>query len=900
MMAAVGMAAGASVTAVPTAPAPGLGSRAGRAFADLPLARKVALIPVLTLLLMGVMLAGGVQLNLRSTAALRSLDADVLEPLDRARAMQEGVTLLHTRLFALLSSGANESDLAAQKAREAALRDALGTRRAALEALLATPRASFGPAAEQLRLEFGGYEERVKKTLDFAAYDTSWGELLAGGADDQFVRLNAHLDELVAALSQRREAVTAATIAHSDATRWRLAALAAVTAALALLGAVAVGRGITRPLRRLTALTQRLAGGDTDVAVPDTERHDEVGAMARAVEVFRANALARRQGEEALQRTNEQFHTALDCMQQGLLVWDGEGRLRIVNRRFLEIMGLPEGTVVPGMSLRETLAASIRQGLHPGQDVETVLAEVEAILGSGRAFQAEIAFRPGLDIRVSGRLLPDGGNVVTFEDVTEKRRHEEKVAYMASHDALTGLPNRTMLQERLRQALGSAEAARGVAVLCLDLDHFKDVNDTLGHGTGDALLRQVATRLLGSVGKEEMVVRLGGDEFAVLITTAYAGARASRLATRLVERLAAPYLVDGHQVVTSTSVGVASAEDATSADDLLKQADIALYRAKEERGSVRLFRPGMDAGLRARRSLEDNLRAAIRREQFELHYQPLLRLADGRVTGFESLLRWKCPSRGLVPPNDFIPIAEQTGLIVPIGEWVLRAACAEAADWPEDIRLAVNLSPVQFRDRRLVQTVEEALDLSGLDPRRVELEITESSLLKNTEAVMSTLQRLHGLGVRISMDDFGTGYSSLSYLRRFPFDKIKIDRSFVSDIGRLPDCAFCAVKCRRATPSEDCADVIVRALARLGDSLGLTTTAEGVETVEQLAHLRRHGCTEAQGFLISRPRPAGDVAAMVRADYGTLLNPARKGVLRPWPAGSKRGAVATLLDAVAP
>jgi diguanylate cyclase (GGDEF)-like protein len=385
-------------------------------------------------------------------------------------------------------------------------------------------------------------------------------------------------------------------------------------------------------------------------------------------------------------------------------------------------------------------------------------------------------------------------------------------------------------------------------VLCLDLDHFKSVNDTLGHPVGDELLRAVSQRLTQCLGGDDVVARLGGDEFAVIQMAIGAPNDAGTLASQLIEVVSRPYDIAGHEVLIGVSIGIAVAPgDGVTADELLRNADLALYRAKAEgRGAFHFFEPEMDRQVQARRALEIDLRKAYSNDEFELYYQPLVNLESGEVSGFEALLRWHHPERGMVSPVEFIPLAEEIGLIVQIGEWVLRQACAEAATWPDDIKVAVNLSPVQFRSRTLVQVVLSALAYSRLSPDRLELEITESVLLGDNEANLATLHQLRELGARISMDDFGTGYSSLRYLRSFPFDKIKIDQSFVRDMVERPDCV-----------------AIVRAVAGLGLSLGIATTAEGVETQAQLQRVRAEGCTEVQGYLFSRPIPASGIAAVL-------------------------------------
>ncbi|MFL5233275.1 MAG: EAL domain-containing protein, partial [Microvirga sp.] len=464
-----------------------------------------------------------------------------------------------------------------------------------------------------------------------------------------------------------------------------------------------------------------------------------------------------------------------------------------------------------------------------------------------------VAIANGSPSDAANRLVAKGSDEVatlarTFNDLIEhlgaRQTLEQRLEHMAHHDALTDLPNRLRLRQATENELARVQRGETIAVLCLDLDHFKSVNDTLGHPAGDCLLRTVAERLRQSVRETDIVARVGGDEFAVVQVAAEQPRGAIVLADRLIETLAKPFDLDGHQVVIGTSIGIALApSDGLDTDQLMKNADMALYRAKADgRGVSRFFEPEMDAKMQARRTLEIDLRKALVEDEFELYYQPLVNLQSDAVSGFEALLRWNHPTRGLVPPSEFIPVAEEMGLIVPLGEKILRQACTEAAGWPDDIKVAVNLSPVQFKSKTLALAVISALASSGLPPHRLELEITESVLLQDSELTLTTLHQLRALGVRIAMDDFGTGYSSLSYLRSFPFDKIKIDQSFVRDMSGKEDSI-----------------AIVRAVAGLGKNLGMATTAEGVETQEQLRYLRQEGCTEVQGYLFSRPMPARNI-----------------------------------------
>ncbi|HST76790.1 MAG TPA: EAL domain-containing protein [Acetobacteraceae bacterium] len=557
-----------------------------------------------------------------------------------------------------------------------------------------------------------------------------------------------------------------------------------------------------------------------------------------------------------LEAANLWLDAALGNIAQGLCLYDAENRLKVVNRRFCEIFRLAPDRVVPGISFREVLEMSVAAGNHIGRSAGGLLAEEAGIAdlrASGDTRFQELSH--GRVIAISRQAMADGGWVATYEDVTERQRAEAQIVFMARHDALTGLPNRVLFHERVEQALAQAGRDEDFAVLLLDLDRFKAVNDTLGHPVGDELLRAVAERLQACVREVDTVARLGGDEFAIVQSGVAKAEDAAVLARRIVEVVSQPYELDGHRIMIGTSVGISIAPgDGASCGKLLKNADVALYKTKAEgRGTWRFFEPDMDARLQARRALELDLWAALANDQFELHYQPLFDLRANRIGGFEALLRWRHPKHGMVSPADFIPISEEIGLIVPLGDWVLQRACAEASVWPGHVKVAVNVSPAQFRTGHLVDSVTKALAASGLPAARLELEITESVLLANSAATLATLHALRALGVRISMDDFGTGYSSLSYLRSFPFDKIKIDQSFIRDLATTDD-----------------AEAIVRAIIGLGASLGMRTTAEGVETDEQLAWLRGEDCTEVQGYLFSPSVPAAELPALIERWRGSV------------------------------
>ena len=441
--------------------------------------------------------------------------------------------------------------------------------------------------------------------------------------------------------------------------------------------------------------------------------------------------------------------------------------------------------------------------------------------------------------------------IAVIEDVTEKRSAEEQIAFLAHHDALTGLPNRTQFSKRLEDALDWVGRGQQLAVLFLDLDHFKTVNDTLGHFIGDELLKAVADRLRECIRDVDMIGRLGGDEFAIVQTGISGPDDISALAMRIREAVTEPYDLGGIQAVADLSIGIALApDDAQDAAELMKRADMALYQAKSEgRGRYRFFEPAMDAEMKARRKLDTELREALANDEFTLFYQPVVSVDSGTIVGVEALLRWRHPKSGLIEPAEFIPIAEESGLIIPIGEWVIRQACMDAAPWPSHISVAINLSPIQFRSPLLPMSVINSMALSGIPASRLELEITEDVLFKDNSENLALLQQLRGLGIRIVMDDFGKGYSSLNYLRRFPFDKVKIDRSFINDVSTDRD-GSCA---------------IVRAVVGLATALKVSTTAEGVETQEQLDFVRAAGCAQYQGYLFSEPKPAKEIVQLFRA-----------------------------------
>ncbi|MDO9709913.1 EAL domain-containing protein [Paracraurococcus lichenis] len=577
-------------------------------------------------------------------------------------------------------------------------------------------------------------------------------------------------------------------------------------------------------------------------------RHLRQRALVAAAVAARQAAEAEVALAEERRQKQAQVAAAVDSMMQGFCMFTADHRLVVANQRFAEMFGLPPEGVAPGVPFEAMLDHAIGAGRMTRADAETTRARNLDLHAAGEASSMFRELPDGRSISECFTPTADGGWLVTFEDVTERRAAEARIVHLAHHDALTDLPNRTLFRIKLDEAIARARRGHGFALLYLDLDRFKEVNDTLGHPVGDLLLRQVTERLQAAVRDTDTVARLGGDEFAIIQDGVRTPQDATVLGQRLVESVAAPYELEGHHVVIGTSIGIAIVPpDGATAEQLMKSADMALYRAKGDgRSCFRFFEPEMDVRMQLRRGLETDLRQALAAAEFELFYQPILDVGSRAVTSFEALLRWRHPERGLMPPDRFIPLAEETGLIVPIGEWVLRAACAEAMRWPAHLHVAVNLSPTQFASRGLLEAITGALAASGLAPHRLELEITETVMLKDSEATLSTLHRLKAIGVRIAMDDFGTGYSSLSYLQRFPFDKVKIDRSFIRNLGQTRE-----------------SGAIVGAVVDLCAGLGKGATAEGVETPEQLEELAAKGCREVQGFLFSRPCPAAEVAGLL-------------------------------------
>ncbi|TDK39678.1 EAL domain-containing protein [Rhizobium deserti] len=570
--------------------------------------------------------------------------------------------------------------------------------------------------------------------------------------------------------------------------------------------------------------------------------------IQRSTQALEASAKTVEAYAQTLQESEARFKDVAEASSDW--IWECDPRLQMMflSTRFSEVTGIAAANVL-GKALSQFFQSD------SGNDGWTRLLQETAERHAFRDLRCLYKDASGATrvCRLAGRPSYNASGVFvgfrgTATDITEEVEAQARASHLALHDALTGLPNRVLFRERLNAALTSNDGNLSrVSVICLDLDHFKEVNDTLGHGAGDVLLRQLSQRLLGCVRSTDTVARLGGDEFAIIQVGINQPLESEQLCRRLIDVVRAPFEIEEQELHVGVSLGIAVCEGSDNDPErLLKNADIALYRAKQAgRATYRIFEAQMDLELQERKSLEHDLRQAMLKNQLELHYQPLIDISTKKVAAVEALIRWRHPTRGIVSPIDFIPLAEETNLIVAIGEWVLETACRQALEWP-DLRVAVNLSPIQFRNRELVEVVKDVLRRTGLQPERLELEITESVLINDVSSALATLTALKELGVKIAMDDFGTGYSSLGYLNSFPFDKIKIDKSF---IGGMSD--------------KDKSGAIVKSVISLGQSLNMVTTAEGVETAEQATFLKAEGCDQLQGYFFSRPVAAEELTRFI-------------------------------------
>jgi diguanylate cyclase (GGDEF)-like protein len=546
-----------------------------------------------------------------------------------------------------------------------------------------------------------------------------------------------------------------------------------------------------------------------------------------------------------LELMNTRFSTALDNMAQGLCMFDGNQRLTVWNDRYVELLSMPAHLLKVGTPLHEILSSRVATGMRRNPDDPAVKVKVKELLALPADASRTDELLDGKIVMLTRQPMAGGGWVTLIEDITERRRAEAEIVHLARHDVLTGLANRAEFNARLEEASRRLKRNGGnLAVMMIDLDRFKAVNDTLGHLAGDQLLSEVARRLQSAVRDTDVLARLGGDEFAI-IQEGGADQRegAVALALRIIEAISVPFDLNGQQVEVGTSIGIALApEDGVEPDELLRRADLALYSVKSSgRNDFCLFRNEMLEIVNTQQSAERELREAIAQRQFELHYQPVVDVKTRELRGVETLVRWRHPDKGMIAPDHFIPLAESTGLIVPLGEWILNQACADAANWPADVKVAINISAIQFKKGNLFEVILSALVKTGLQPERLELEITETSLLENQDAHLTTIRQLKNLGLSIALDDFGTGFSSINYLTIFPFDKIKIDKSFTKGILSRADCK-----------------AVVACSLALAKGLGIVTTVEGIETEEQFEYMRAAGVELAQGYLFGKPVPISE------------------------------------------
>ena len=761
----------------------------------------------------------------------------------RFREQTVGIVMLATRLETLIEQ--NRSLIASVTAApDPADERTYGTHNEEIAALMA--RLGYGPS-HSLSEQFTTLVHDGAQVFDLARRQMPEQATAASG---RYVASAEALKREVLAERQRQahqaEADLDQLASNSRSLITRVCAAAAIAGLLiGPIGLFFLHRVLAR-LQGIRSALLRLARNDTSVDIPGLTDQDEVGQLARSVAVFKARSIELLQKKGEFERLNLQLDAAINNMPLGLSMFDAQERLLVCNKRYAEMYDLPGDLTRPGTVHCAVWDYATRKGARHFQGDGP-----GSVPGTNQPASMIVELGCNRIVSISRQPLKGGGWVALHEDITLRRRQEQEITHLARHDPLTNLANRALFREQLQQALTRLGNGQGFAVLCLDLDHFKSVNDTLGHPVGDALLKHVSERLARCVRHGDLVARLGGDEFAIIQANVRDPVQTETLAARIVETVSKPYEIEGQRIDISTSIGMTLApRDSTDADELMKNADLALYRTKSDgRHGYSFFRTEMNDRIQVRRALEIDLRKALDQEEFELFYQPLVCLNTQKVTGFEALLRWQHPVRGTIAPAEFISVAEEIGLISEIGAWAMHQACAAAARWPRRVKVAINLSPLQIK-RNLIELVLQALALSGLPPERLELEITESVLLQDSQNTLAMLYQLRQLGVRIAMDDFGTGYCSLSYLRSFPFDKIKIDRAFISGIEHAEE-----------------SRAIVETIVSLSRSLGMSTVAEGIESTEQLEMVRACGCQEAQGYLFSPPIPSSEVHPMLEQGF---------------------------------
>ena len=680
-------------------------------------------------------------------------------------------------------------------------------------------------------LAYARDERRYQAGAMAADFATAMDEVQHGLQADERQRARATQAELEGIRASSRSVVA-----------WVLAGTLASGLLIVPLGLFSLRRVMAR-LHGIGGALVRLARNDTSVDVPGVEHHDEVGQLARSVAVFKAKSIELLQKKAELERVNLQLEAAVNNMPLGLSMFDAQHRLLVCNRRYVEMYDLP-----PELTLRGTPYCALWEHREKKGALHYP-AEGSREPDFNRPGSMTIEFGSEKTYSVARQPLKGGGWVALHEDITLRRRQEQEITHLARHDPLTNLANRALFREQLQQALLRLGRGQGFAVLCLDLDRFKPVNDTLGHPVGDALLRQVSERLLSCVRQGDLVARLGGDEFAIIQANVRDSDSSEKLAVRVVEAVGKPYVINGHHIEISTSMGIVLApRDGSDADLLMNNADLALYRTKADgRNGYSFFKSEMNEHVLVRRSLEADLRRALEEDGLSLWYQPAVCLKRGTVTGLEALLRWTHPERGTIAPAEFIALAEESGLMGEVGDWALRRACMQAARWSSPARVAINLSPLQIK-RNLTEVVLQALADSGLAPSRLELEITEAVLMQDSHNTLAMLHQLRQLGVRIVMDNFGRGYCSVSYLRSFPFDKVKVDRALIAGMDR-------------SAPTR----AVIAGIVGMGNGLRMSTVAEGIENFAQLQTVRGFGCNEAQGYFFS-PAVAGSEVERLLGD----------------------------------
>jgi len=720
--------------------------------------------------------------------------------------------------------------------------------------------AAIASEVRELALSANDNRERVLTGKLAALVAQSEDLTRLGQTPDAYERLTLYLqqsdnlDRQLHEVVERRVAVTQTAMQTLSDSSARMAFwIGVIIVATAGIGVPATALWITRLLRRIGRITRtmhRIADCETSVDVPSTVDVDEVGDLARAVQAFKRSTIALQRNSDEIARLNGWFDLALNNMQRGLSIFDDDQRLVMCNDRYREIYDLPRELARPGTPLSTIIETWISRSASEADnsiDVAAVLANYRSLLADGSEFVRVHNLPNKRVVVVSYRPLPEGGWVDVHEDVTDRIQTDQTIKRLAHNDLLTGLRNRQSFIEQVNGLLAARQDPDIVAIVLLDVSNFKRVNESLGHKAGDEVLKTLAQRLndLGVAG--DSLARISGDGFG-LVHVGGLPDDALHFAREICARVSRPVEVEGVSVDINVFAGVAIAPlHADTVDALMQRAEIALFQAKHaSHDNIEIFDPSLENALRERQALEADLKAAFDLGQLELHYQPIVNLATRRVTSFEALMRWHHPTRGMVPPSCFIPLAEELGLIAKLGQWAMVQACRDAATWPDHVGVAVNLSAVQFQVGDIHKVAHTALRQSGLPASRLELEVTESLLLRDEARTRRSLRRLKMLGIRIALDDFGTGYASLSYLRSFPFDKIKIDQTFVRDLPRNADC-----------------HAIVQSVVSLARMLGMRTVAEGIETVEHLRQVLLAGCDEVQGYHFSRPVPVEEVADVI-------------------------------------